>query len=102
LVPLLNVCGLLARVGVVILGGRRVVLVLRAPLEDLLEESTVEKTISANQRDFGSAQMKPKTYVQQLSLWTGVPKETSLLKLFFRPFPMIAYPAVAFSFLGYA
>jgi len=38
LVPLLNVCGLLARVGVVILGGRRVVLVLRAPLEDLLED----------------------------------------------------------------
>lgn len=66
------------------------------------EESTVEKTISANQRDFGSAQMKPKTYVQQLSLWSGVPRETSLLKLFLRPFPMIAYPAVAFAFLGYA
>jgi len=36
LVPLLNVGGLLAGVGVVVLGGRRVVLVLRAPLEDLL------------------------------------------------------------------
>jgi hypothetical protein len=33
LVPLLDVCGLLARVGVIVLGGRRVVPVLRAPLE---------------------------------------------------------------------
>ena len=38
LVPLFDVGGLLARVGVVILGGRRVVLVLGAPLEDLLED----------------------------------------------------------------
>jgi hypothetical protein len=37
LVPLFNVGGLLAGVGIVILGGRRVVLVLRAPLKDLLE-----------------------------------------------------------------
>jgi hypothetical protein len=37
LVPLFNVGGLLAGVGVVILGGRRVVLVLGAPLEDLLK-----------------------------------------------------------------
>jgi len=37
LVPLLNVGSLLTRVGVVVLGRRRVVLVLRAPLEDLLE-----------------------------------------------------------------
>ena len=38
LVPLFDVGGLLARVGVVILGGRRVVLVLGAPLKDLLED----------------------------------------------------------------
>ena len=38
LVPLFNVGGLLAGVGVVILGGRRVVLVLGAPLKDLLED----------------------------------------------------------------
>jgi hypothetical protein len=48
------------------------------------------------------SQVPPKTYVQQLSLWSGVPKDTSLLRLFLRPFPFIAYPAVAFSFLGYA
>ena len=38
LVPLLNVGGLLAGVGIVVLGGSGVVLVLRAPLEDLLED----------------------------------------------------------------
>jgi hypothetical protein len=38
LVPLLDIRGLLAGVGIVVLGGRRVVLVLGAPLEDLLED----------------------------------------------------------------
>jgi MFS family permease len=66
------------------------------------EENSMEKTASANDRNLSTVQEKPKTYAQQLSLWSGVPKDTSLLKLFLRPFPMIAYPAVAFSFLGYA
>ena len=65
------------------------------------EESSVEKTVNANERNL-TAQVKPKTYAQQLSLWSGVSKDTNLLKLFLRPFPMIFYPAVAFSFLGYA
>lgn len=43
-----------------------------------------------------------KTWRQQMSLWSGVPKDTNLLKLFLRPFPFIAYPAVIFAFLGYA
>jgi hypothetical protein len=38
LIPLLNVGGLLAGVGIVVLGRRGVVLVLRAPLENLLED----------------------------------------------------------------
>lgn len=37
LVPLFDVGGLLAGVGIVVLGGRGIVLVLGAPLEDLLE-----------------------------------------------------------------
>ncbi|KXS96406.1 hypothetical protein AC578_3002 [Pseudocercospora eumusae] len=43
-----------------------------------------------------------KTYIQELSLWSGLPKDTTLLKVFLRPLPMIAYPAVIFSFLGFA
>lgn len=43
-----------------------------------------------------------RTWTQQLSLWSGVPRDTSLIKLFIRPFPLIAYPAVILAFLGYA
>lgn len=46
--------------------------------------------------------LAPKTWRQQMSLWSGVPKDTSLWKLFIRPFPLIVYPAVIFAFLGYA
>jgi MFS family permease len=69
------------------------------------EEAPIEKTTSSNETEVQRqrpSQVPPKTYVQQLSLWSGVPKDTSLLRLFLRPFPFIAYPAVAFSFLGYA
>lgn len=69
------------------------------------EGAPMDKTTSAKEKEMPgqhAAQVQPKTYAQQLSLWTGVPKDTSLLKLFLRPFPFIAYPAVAFSFLGYA
>ena len=69
------------------------------------EEAAGEKTTGSNDTELQGQhrpQVQPKTYVQQLSLWTGVPKDTSLLRLFLRPFPFIAYPAVAFAFLGYA
>lgn len=43
-----------------------------------------------------------KTFMQEMSLWSGLPKDTNLLKLFLRPLPMIAYPAVIIAFLGFA
>ncbi|OAL06115.1 MFS general substrate transporter [Phaeosphaeriaceae sp. SRC1lsM3a] len=46
-------------------------------------------------------QAPKKTYVQGLSLWSGLP-DTNLFKMFIRPFPMIAYPAVIYSFLCYS
>jgi MFS family permease len=69
------------------------------------DEAHVGKNTGSNDTELQGqreSQVQPKTYVQQLSLWTGVPKDTNLLRLFLRPFPFIAYPAVAFSFLGYA
>jgi hypothetical protein len=42
LVPLVDVGRLLARVRVIILGGGRVVLVVVAPLEDLLHDSLID------------------------------------------------------------
>ncbi|KAK4116145.1 MFS general substrate transporter [Canariomyces notabilis] len=43
-----------------------------------------------------------KTWVQELSLWSGVAPDTNLLKMFVRPMPMFVYPCVIYSFLGYA
>lgn len=43
-----------------------------------------------------------KTWRQELRLWSGVPKDTSLFKLFIRPLPLIVYPAVILSFIGFA
>ncbi|KAF2709482.1 MFS general substrate transporter [Pleomassaria siparia CBS 279.74] len=42
-----------------------------------------------------------KTLSQELSLRSGTP-ETSLLNMFIRPFPMIVYPTVVYSFLCYS
>ncbi len=46
--------------------------------------------------------MPRKTWVQELSLWSGVSSETSLFGMFVRPFPMFLYPCVIYAFLGYA
>jgi MFS family permease len=43
-----------------------------------------------------------KTYLQEISLWSGVPAHTNLLKMFIRPLPLIAYPSVIYAFLAYA
>ncbi|KAH7405907.1 major facilitator superfamily domain-containing protein [Phaeosphaeria sp. MPI-PUGE-AT-0046c] len=46
-------------------------------------------------------QLSRNTYIQELSLWSGLP-DTNLFKMFLRPFPMIVYPAVIYSFLCYS
>jgi hypothetical protein len=52
LVPLVDIGRLLARVGIVILGGGWVVLVVLAPLKDLLHDSLVDLRI-VNYMDSG-------------------------------------------------
>jgi MFS family permease len=65
--------------------------------------TSTEKEVSANAKEVGDANQIPrKTFVQNLSLWSGTPKETNLFKLFIRPLPLIVYPAVILSFLGFA
>ena len=64
---------------------------------------TTGKEVSANAKDVGETNQIPrKTFVQNLSLWSGTPKDTNLFKLFIRPLPLIVYPAVILSFLGFA
>lgn len=47
-------------------------------------------------------QLPRKSYLSQISLFSGLPPSTSLLTLFLRPFPLIVHPAVLYSFLAYA
>ncbi|RMZ72263.1 MFS transporter [Pyrenophora seminiperda CCB06] len=46
-------------------------------------------------------QLPKKTWVQELSLWSGT-SESNIAKTFLRPFPMIVYPAVIYAFLCYS
>jgi len=47
-----------------------------------------------------------KTYFQELNLWSGIcpgiPKDTSIINLFLRPWPLIFYPAGVYSFLTFS
>ena len=64
----------------------------------LTQVTTAEKELQQSRGN----EIPKKTWRQELSLWSGVPKDTSLLKLFIRPLPLIVYPAVILSFLGFA
>jgi MFS family permease len=48
------------------------------------------------------ATIPKKTWVQELSMWSGLAPETNLFLMFIRPIPMFVYPCVIYSFLGYA
>jgi MFS family permease len=43
-----------------------------------------------------------KSWTQQLSLWSGVPAGTNIVRMFLRPFPLIILPIVIFSFITYS
>ncbi|KAK4950306.1 hypothetical protein LTR10_011287 [Elasticomyces elasticus] len=70
--------------------------------------SPIEKVVSSKSKEmpthpaFRGEQLPKKTWMQELSLWSGVPKDTNLLEMFIRPLPLIVYPAVVFAFLAYA
>lgn len=68
--------------------------------EKLTKVRTAER--SAGHPSSGQDQLPKKTWRQELSLWSGVPEDTSLFRLFIRPLPLIVYPAVILSFLGFA
>lgn len=47
-------------------------------------------------------QIRKKSYLEELNPWSGLAEGVNLLELFARPWPMIVYPAVIYSFLGFA
>ncbi|KAK4647839.1 uncharacterized protein QC761_104890 [Podospora bellae-mahoneyi] len=67
------------------------------------EKGKVRGDGEQGQQREGIVAVPKKSWVQELSLWSGTPKDdTSLWKMFLRPLPMFAYPCVIYSFLGYA
>ncbi|KAK4543369.1 hypothetical protein LTR36_005512 [Oleoguttula mirabilis] len=64
--------------------------------------SSDSKELTARHPAVHSAHIPKKTWRQELSLWSGISKDTNLFMLFIRPFPLIVYPAVIFAFLAYA
>jgi MFS family permease len=64
-----------------------------------VEDVEAEKTVARSVKEVAEAhqQLPKKTYLQEISLWSGVPSDTNLLEMFIRPFPLIAYPAILFA-----
>ncbi|KAF2109260.1 major facilitator superfamily domain-containing protein [Lophiotrema nucula] len=72
------------------------------------EDVDIEKTLSGEVKeviqrssDDHIPQLPKKTFLQDFQLLSGTPK-TNLMKMFVRPWPMIVYPAVIYSFLCYS
>ncbi|KAK4982407.1 hypothetical protein LTR66_009282 [Elasticomyces elasticus] len=63
---------------------------------------STEKAFSAESPRSSISQVPKKSWIREMSLWSGVPADTNLFKMFIRPLPLLAYPAVIFAFLGYA
>ncbi|KAK1776937.1 major facilitator superfamily domain-containing protein [Copromyces sp. CBS 386.78] len=86
----------------------------RGPTPRPAGRSDAEKAIgSANARGARSSlghtaespaalNLPKKSWTEEISVWPVVSRDTSLVKLFFRPFPMWSYPCVIFAFLAYA
>lgn len=73
------------------------------------EDVEAEKTLAGKEAEdasqteaYPALQIPKKTWLQEMSLWNELPKDTDLWEMFIRPFPLIVYPAVMFSFLTYA
>ncbi|KAJ9660984.1 hypothetical protein H2201_006712 [Coniosporium apollinis] len=74
------------------------------------EEAPVEKTVTLNSKEVSESSacsaarfhIPKKSFIQELSLWSGTSADTNLFKMFIRPFPLLAYPAITYAFLGYS
>jgi MFS family permease len=68
----------------------------------MLSPTTAVTRSSSAEKGSTRANVPRKTYMEEISLWSGVAPNTNLVKMFARPFPMIVYPCVIYAFLGYA
>lgn len=71
--------------------------------DDHPADTPLDKPPTSTSKELSSPTPVPKkTWKQELRLFSGVPRQSSLLKLFLRPLPLILYPAVILSFLTYS
>jgi hypothetical protein len=61
-----------------------------------------EKATSATHLSEESSARPKKSYLQELKPWSKINPNTGFLKLLLRPWPLIVYPALIYSFLTYA
>ena len=62
-------------------------------------QNTSDSKEAATETATEVAAIPKKTYLQQLKPWSPINPHDSYISLFFRPWPLIIYPAVIFSFL---
>lgn len=63
--------------------------------EPLMEVKDLEQFPTRN-----TIPVTKKSYLKQLSPWSGTKKNVNIFSIFVRPFPMLAYPAVILSILS--
>src|SRR5438045_1380852 len=65
-----------------------------------------EKKEESSHIDLSNTSIPKKNYLQELNPWSGIcpgiPKNTSVINLFLRPWPLVFYPAGIYSFLTFS
>ncbi|KAL9611704.1 MAG: hypothetical protein Q9167_003666 [Letrouitia subvulpina] len=69
-------------------------------VRETMKTGTLNSTRSSEEL-FEIRETERKSYVQQMKPWSGVNRESSLLNLFFRPLPLVLYPACMYSTLTF-
>jgi hypothetical protein len=64
---------------------------------------TAQETDSTSSAQASESSMKPKkSFFQELKLWSPLNPDVSYISLFLRPWPLVIYPAVIYSFLTFS
>jgi hypothetical protein len=64
--------------------------------------SLKEPVVSVSSPTRDSCAIQKKTFLQELKPWSSRHPDTSYLRLIIRPWPLLAYPAVLYSFLTFS
>ncbi|KAK3672333.1 hypothetical protein LTR78_007873 [Recurvomyces mirabilis] len=71
----------------------------------LTDQFNQEKQVGVHQAAVEEARVgetTKKSWIQEMSLWSGIPKGSNIVLLFLRPLPLVVLPVVIFSFITYS